>query len=292
MKKRVLFFALCSSFFASAQIPNNGFESWTDMGSYMEPQAYLTSNSLTAGPGYPVTRSSDHYPANVGGYSIRIESNTSLLPDDGYGVVLQNRSGSMNNGPGPGFPVTGHPTSLTGYYKFIPLNGDTLSMMVQLYLNGNTVAYGEFTSTVAQSGWTSFSIPFNSYVQADSATIMLASYYAGGPPPQYMPHGNSVLYVDNLNFNTLITANVTELEQQELNLQPNPANTELTVSFPANAAISEVKLYDVLNREIAAQTASSSLPVTLDVSHYPDGTYFIRAISADKSYERKLFICH
>jgi hypothetical protein len=292
MKK--LIFIACISWGAAAvaQIPNNGFENWTNMGNYMEPEGYLTPNSMTPGPGYPVTRSTDHFPASVGSYSMRIESNTSLLPDGGYGVVLQNSSGVMNDGPGKGFPITGHPTSLTGYYKFDSQNGDTLGIGIRLYLGGIPVASGEFISDVSQSNWTSFSIPISSYINADSAGFIFSTYYAAGPPPEYMPHGNSVLYLDNINFDNLITAGVNELTQEELSVQPNPANTELSVSIPESMNVSEVKLFDILNREVASQEVSAAAPLSFDVSHCPNGMYFIRALSNEQTHERKIFIRH
>lgn len=292
MKKLVLIAFISWNVTAMAQIPNGGFETWTTVGSYMEPEGFVTPNSQTAGPGYPVTRSTDHFPASVGSYSMRIESNTSLLPVGGYGAVLQNTSENVNDGPGPGFPVTGHPTSLKGYYKFDSQNGDTMSIGIQLYLAGNTVSYGEFTSTVSQSEWTTFDIPLSTYLAADSAGMIIATYYAAGPPPEYMPHGNSVVYVDNLNFDNLITASVDELMQEELTVQPNPANTELLVSFPESMGVSEIKLLDILNREIVSRLVFGATPVSMDVSHYPNGTYFIRAVSAQQTYERKIFIRH
>jgi PKD repeat protein/photosystem II stability/assembly factor-like uncharacterized protein len=187
---------------------NFGFEQWNDMGSYMVPQGYATPNTYATGTFYPVTRSTDHYPASVGNYSIRIESNISLLPGeehpDAFGVVLQNKSNSVADWPGPAFSITGHPTSLTGYYKYAPQNGDTMRITLVLYLNGEVVSYNAFLSTATVSNWTSFILPLPVYTSADSGTIILASYNADGGAPEFIPYGNSVLYVDNLNFDNLI----------------------------------------------------------------------------------------
>ena len=62
----------------NAQIPNSGFENWTTVGSYENPTGWATMNPYCAGPFYSCTKSTDHYPASVGNYSIRIENNTSL----------------------------------------------------------------------------------------------------------------------------------------------------------------------------------------------------------------------
>ncbi len=207
---------------------NFGFEKWKDMGSYMEPESFLTLNSNASGSFYPVKRSTDHYPVSVGQYSIRIESNPSLLPgSDALGLVLQNSGNTLLEGPGPSFAITGHPTSLTGYYKYAPQNSDTMRIQIQLYQNGSGVSYNVFLSTVSVSSWTSFTIPLPPYTSADSGSIMLAAYNANGPPSEYIPYGNSVLYIDNLNFDNLITGSVSQWTQ----LTSGTTNNLMGVSF-------------------------------------------------------------
>jgi PKD repeat protein/photosystem II stability/assembly factor-like uncharacterized protein len=193
---------------AGAPKDNNfGFELWNDKGTYLEPQGFATTNQFATGPYYPVTRSTDHYPESVGQYSLRIESKASLLPEtEALGIVLQNSENSLeNSGPGPAFPIVGHPTSLTGYYKYVPQNGDTMRIQIALYLKGEYVSYNALLSTVAKLSWTPFTIPLPEYSKADSGSIMLASYNSNGPPSEYAPYGNSVLYIDNLNFDYLVT---------------------------------------------------------------------------------------
>ena len=77
---------------ANAQIPNSGFESWETVGNCEEPTGvWKTPNSSCVGPFYPVIKSTDHYPADIGNYSIKIESDTSLLPSvAGCGIALTN----------------------------------------------------------------------------------------------------------------------------------------------------------------------------------------------------------
>ena len=50
MKKILLLIIAVVSFnfTASAQIPNNGFENWTTVGTYSNPDNWATLNSLTA----------------------------------------------------------------------------------------------------------------------------------------------------------------------------------------------------------------------------------------------------
>lgn len=73
----------------NAQIPNNGFEDWTTIGSYENLNDWATYNSYSAGGFYSCTKSTDHYPTSVGSYSIRLENNTSLTQmTGGWGLAI------------------------------------------------------------------------------------------------------------------------------------------------------------------------------------------------------------
>ncbi len=187
----------------SAQIPNNGFENWSVYGVGMTPDGWWCSNSgMNQGSTYfPVTRSIDHYPFTEGEYSMRIESNPALTEWAAYGIAWP---GGYTGSDFPTFPVSGHPKRLCGYYKFFPQNGDRLNIQWFLYKDGQMVpgGYGIFLSGEAVGNWTPFEIAVYDtlYAAADSARISVSSFYN----PLM---GNSVLYIDNLSFDELLTAN-------------------------------------------------------------------------------------
>jgi len=204
----------------SAQIPNGGFENWETVptvyapytgGSCENPTGWVSSNSYSAGSFFAITKSTDHYPDSVGSYSIRIENDTTLSNNATLlgGVPVQSYSGRgfVSTGtppPSPNFAISGHPTSVTGYYKYAPLNGDVMLIYVTLFKNGTAVTTGELElgAAAASSSWTSFTIPL-SYAVADSASILLAAYRSASTSD--LPLGNSVLYVDNIDFGAFIT---------------------------------------------------------------------------------------
>jgi hypothetical protein len=271
----------------NAQIPNNGFENWTIVGNYMEPQGYLTTNPFARTSFYPVTRSTDHYPPSIGNYSIRIESKPSLLPADtsGVGIVIQNNT-KFVNGPGPKFPISGHPTSITGYYKYLPQYPDSsMIILLQLYLNGTFVSKAKLRGTAA-SDWTSFNIPFLDYLTADSGSIMLCSYNSDAAGMGF-PKGNSVLFVDNLNFDKLITSVSEEPSVNRLfNFYPNPAGDFITVTLAdINPMLQhgvendnpEINIYNTLCEKVLSESIH---PMTsshrMNIKSLPKGIYFIK----------------
>ena len=187
--------------FGFSQIPNSGFENWTSVGNYMNPNGWATTNSLSTGSFYAVTRDTSHFPPSIGNYSVRIENDISELVNySGLGLI---QAGSQLAVPGPRFQITGHPTSLTGYYMFLPINGDTMQIEIVLFNNRTGVSQGIFNTPVAASNWTSFNISLSTYTTADSGYISFAAYQSG--PVTQVPHGNSVLKIDNLNFDSLLT---------------------------------------------------------------------------------------
>lgn len=264
----------------NAQITNSGFENWTNAGSYQDPTGWATANSYSTGPFYPVTKSTDHHPVNVGAYSVKIENNTAFPNDIGRGIIM---SGTFAGAGGPAFSITGHPTSLTGYYKYAPLNGDTMYINLHLFKNGTDVSYGNFTSTASASSWTPFTFPLSSYASADSGNIIIAAYNADGA--NFVPHGNSILYVDNLHFDSLITSvNYRYLgnhmpSSNIVNLF-NSSLSSISFTLSSNQLVS-LKVLDLRGHEMATLVNNQMMPAGIYSKHWntgamPNGVYLYR----------------
>jgi Secretion system C-terminal sorting domain len=270
---------------ANAQIPNGGFENWTTVGNYEDPTFWGSTNSYSTGPFYAITKSTDHYPITVGAYSVRIENDIALLPN-------YSARGFISTGPpppSPNFPITGHPTSLTGYYKFAPLNGDTMFINIQLFKNGSSVSTGEYTSTASASNWTSFNITLSAYTNADSGNIILAAYYA--PGFNYVPQGNSVLYVDNLNFDNLITSVPEQTsEKTTFSLYPNPASDIVTLNIDnRNNADLTLNIYNVIGALVKSETTIKNNR-QINIGDLNNGIYMVEINSNEWSGIQKLII--
>ena len=272
-----------------AQIPNSGFEDWTNAGGYWSPYGWWSTNDSAGGTYYAITSSTDHYPLSVGEYSLRLENNVSILPD--WGAVGLVWTGGWNGNNYPAFPITGHPVSLCGYYKFFPQNNDTMEIHIRLYKNGTDIGGGQFKSAATAAVWTGFVMPFSSYTEADSARIMISSCYDNDAP---IPHGNSVLYIDNLNFDNLISDGIAEAGSGNLvSVYPNPASRTLTITFKSGGLTeAAIEIYDVTGRSVLSQNSAGKEPaVILDVSNFGDGIYFIRISSGTREiYSRKIVI--
>jgi hypothetical protein len=215
-----------------AQIPNSGFEVWNASGNCLQPLGWACINDWLGDTQncYSMSQSDDHYPVSVGSYSIKIENTPSVFPDLGAAGLVWTGDSSGFGTDQPAFPIIGHPTSLRGYYKFLPENGDTMDIHFALYKNGVEVTSGRLVSSTAVTNWTSFKIQVSSpdYPEADSARIMMSSFNAEGE----MVYGNSVLYVDNLSFDNLIfSVGEKVTDNSRFGLYPSPAFNTVHVIF-------------------------------------------------------------
>jgi len=282
-----LFLLLCTIFIAQAQIPNNGFEDWSTFGNGMTVNGWWCSNDSInpANAYFPVTRSTDHYPSSIGSYSARLECNAALHAWEAFGLAYP---GGYREQEPPSFPVTGHPISLCGYYKYLPQNGDVMNIRWILYRNGGVVAAGELKSGLTVSVWTAFSIPLldNSYVSADSARITLSPFDWNGTL-----HGNSVLYVDNLSFDNLLSSS-SELSVDPIgkSFYPNPATDIITLDVTAkgNSAIA-VNMYDALGTLVRTANLTQNQQ-QIDISDLHTGIYLIEIKYKESVRKQKLII--
>ena len=270
---------------ANAQIPNSGFEDWTTVGGYEDPNGWGTANSYSTSF-YPVMKTNDHYPASVGDYSIRMENKPSLLPSwEAMGIIM---SGVLAAPPTSYFPITGHPTSLTGYYIFTPQD-DTMSIQIELRQGGQWVAEGKYTSTTAASGWTSFNIPLSNYTSADSGNIIIAAFNISGE--QSVPYGNSVLYIDNLNFDNLIGYVREQSDKNNIiSLYPNPASDFVTLHIDnKNNVDLTLNIYNVIGELVRSELLKQNQQ-QINIRYLSNGIYMVEIKSKEWSEKQKLII--
>lgn len=241
---RILTVFIAVTLTVHAQIPNSGFENWTKSNGHDSLAGWSAGNA---------TYSTDHYPTSIGSYSIMLQNNLPLVDQYSYGYV----TGSKQTGCLPSFPVSGHPTQLCGYYKCFPQEDDTIQIGIMLFYQGTWVAGGELLQIDSVSDWSSFTIPISTYTNADSATITLAAFYNDTTCQlPYGPYGNSVLYVDNISFDNLITGlpgispDFTSFE-----IYPNPAQDRFTVRIDNRKnEVLKLTIYDALGAIVRTET--------------------------------------
>lgn len=265
---RLILLSLFSFLSLSAQIPSGDFETWNTFGAYMQPNGWHSTNEYSSGPFYAITRDTSHFPLGIGNYSIRLENNLSAgFPDGGGAAKTGNLFSDQEK-----FPITGHPTSLTGYYKFFPQSGDTMTIRLTLFYMGSEVVTAAGFTNVGEPNWVSFNLPIPSYTNADSAIILLASFKIDTVSGTAYPQGNSVLYVDNLNFDNLITG-INNISSTGITIYPNPATDQLFIETGDDSEYLQLALIDQLGKTALNTVIKNEEKI--DISFLPSGIYSV-----------------
>lgn len=279
MKKStlIMFVVIAMAINLNAQIPNYGFETWSTTGSYEQPLDWATMNPYSPGTFYSCTKSTDHYPASVGSFSARLENNTSLTQMTGaYGMIMTH---AFDWPFKPAFPIIGHPNNLCGYYKFNPINQDSLFIRIVYFQGGSLAGYNTYVTGVAASSWTPFIFPLT-YTSADSATIQISAFYPNTPTAG--PKGNSVLYIDNMSFDALINVPETSAEKTLFNVYPNPVTDEFTIEMNGNVKPLNFEIINTVGQVVYKGNITEKTKVQTE--NFAPGIYTIK-LENGKSFE-------
>jgi hypothetical protein len=265
------------SFTGTAQnVPNADFETWTTQVTHTPVGWQSDFRPL----GSSVEQSSDAYSEN---YALKVQTIFGNQGDT-IGGYTETVSPDGSGFWGPDFAVNSRPTSLKGFFKFTPENGDTFRIMVNLFKDGQQVGQGQFMSDDMVSTYTPFSAPIDYFAlpsgNPDSASISIATYVWDNYP---MPRGESVALIDNLSFDDFIYAGTDELltSGNMVSLYPNPAEKNVYVRLDAlKESPLSVSIINMLGKEVAVfplpATRLGNDELQLDVSSLPAGTYMIR----------------
>jgi len=257
----ILFVLIAITFKANAQIPNFNFENWSN-GAENAPDEWEAHGSNHVGF-FPVTQSTDNY---LGTYAVRLE-NKITTTDTTVGNICTIRPNN-EGGFGPAFPIDSRYNNLKGFYKYTPLNGDSAQIIVYITKTDfsgpweNLVAWGQKNLGAAET-YTPFSVGYldstenfiytDSIVVPDSGYIDISAYKGiGSSTYDLQPLGNSVLYVDALNFDTYL-AGINEHKEITSNFKlfPTINNGGFDVIFETTEKeYTTIKIYDMQGREI------------------------------------------
>ena len=268
MKKILILFAfVCACGILSAQtVPNADFEQWNSdeeaagwtssfsmdlmMTSFDYSSAEKSSNSHT---GYfamglhpyaiDLMLTSYTLPgiAHLGTFNADFDI-TSLLGGFGGGGGLDAGSfiESMVQG---GITCNRVPQSVKAWIRYVPADGDAMSVTVRCYSNGEVVAEGTYNSTTASYGYEQITIPVTATSSAtpDQLNIIFNCGSAEG----------SNLYIDDIELVMEGGSGIEEPANVIFSAGPNPTRDIITVT-PTVAGSYSAVLFDMNGREVWA----------------------------------------
>lgn len=289
MKIRLqLTLAACAvSAMAMGQVPNGSFETWSNYTSLItgitvdQPDNWDTPDRLAADLGI-TDRLTEKESTEVqdGSFAAKMTSKELTVlgsPLDVPGTVTTGKLdfdfATFTPSISGGYPYTGRPDDLTGYYEYAPAGTDTAYIGITLTSNGNVVGGGSFTATSATVGYQMFDITLTYFLPDDPDTLFIiasssASFSSVSPGSEF--------YLDNLKFTGASgVAGWTALGIKP-DVYPNPANNTINISDPKDYPVM-IEMYNLQGQRVASQELQPDMNA-IDISSFSGGLYTYRIL--------------
>ncbi|MCW8850906.1 MAG: T9SS type A sorting domain-containing protein [Melioribacteraceae bacterium] len=280
-KIKTVIILFCFSMSITAQIPNAGFENWSDE---LTPESWVTNNFLSAWT--PVVRSNN---SKSGTYAAKLE----IVNYNGIPMIP-----TMTIT----FPVTQAYGALNGYYQLHQTNNTEFLGIVSYYwANGTVVGGNVIELNVATSTYLPFSIELDAAGSSPDSIWIQMIVVSDGDDPGF----GAYALVDDLSFG--MTTDVEQFSEVPTSFAlnqnyPNPFNPTTTISYsiPSVRTGSNLQenvnltIYDLLGREVKNLVNEFKQPgnyeVTFDASSLTSGIYYYTLSSSNFSQTKKMLL--
>lgn len=295
MKKIILSLsaAILTSTSLLAQIPNNGFETWSAVGSYSVPNGWGTLNNTPALSGtYTATKGT---PGSPGTSYLKLTSKT-IGTSVVNGIAVSGVLDSITMTPKSGFAFNQRPVNFTGKWQHMIYGTSQGSIIVKLtrWDSGTnarvSVASGSVTLSGMAMSWANFTIPLT-YAEGNNPDSCIIVLKASGSNPT----NNDYLWVDNLAF----SGTVTGLKNQESFLSdmfifPNPSAETINLNLNLKTAQNiSVELFDMTGKLVISKDfgiLQGDTKQVINVNGISKGTYVLMVIAEKGTEVKKIII--
>lgn len=291
MKKLIYTTALCLTgiHLHAQQIPNGGFEEWTDFMMYEDPTNWGSMNmmALLGGPEVATKTTDSH----SGTYALQLAAGIDDIGQDGEmdtipGLIMLGELIQSEESTTSGVPFTHQPDSLEGWFKLSSPQGDAFLVLAILSRWDNTsgsqvsVAAAQFSANTTTGTYQRFCVPFmyDDSNAPDTLQIVVMNSIDGD-------YSENVIMLDDLDFIYNSMAGISELSDNLL-VYPNPAQDQLYVKGMNNGEL--LRILD-LNGKIVLEETSAGTNVSVNVSSLPAGMYTYECIRRGESTFRGKF---
>ena len=274
-------------------IPNNGFESWTNMGSYNNPDSWANLNDLTSASGvFTCTKGT---PGIVGTAYLKLISKTVTGMGVMPGIAICGTMNNVNFQPFTGFPFTERPEYLSGKWQYMAFGSDQGFISVALtkwntvFLRRDTVANLFYPLPGMVMSWENFALTLNysSSLNPDSCFMLMSASQANGAPTAIY----SYLYLDELGFSGLVSQAQEMVPDYTVIVSPNPSDGRLYLDFSNVSKSPEtIEVFDLLgNKILSLGKIKPPVILDLDLSCFSNGTYLLRFEMDGQSFNKIIY---
>lgn len=283
MKK--IYLLILSTLFVYAtqaqELPNAGFETWTNFGTYEEPESWHTPNPFTSLIGaVTVSKSED---AAEGMYSAMLENILiefgplkyyvpGLVTYADFSVDFVTAEYSFSGGLYMPYSVQ----SISGKYKYTPAEGgDTATVLIYSFAHPegeeiDTVGMGYGLLGTAED-WTEFTQPMYPLNANTPDTFNVLFMSTNSFDINAIPTG-SVMLLDDLSIVTSVGIFDLTGRQTEMSVFPNPATELITFEATETGTDRILRIFDVNGREVK-NLEFNNLKIRVNVSALAEGHY-------------------
>lgn len=272
----ILFTLIISS--AWSQVPNGGFESWTNvLGMFEDPDGYVSDNVEGIPGSVSCEKSTD---THSGDFAVKLITKLNAEGDIQDGGIISASLDLVTFGLTIGFPYTERPNTFLGYYKHNPAVVGDSSVIYAEFTRGSVIA-GDFElvgtatfSTIATvSEWTLFEADIFWLLAGNPDTAIIAGQASYGTL-------GSIFFLDDLAFD------IEGIGVQFLNgdnniiVYPNPANEIIHVATGTNI-VNAYCVFTNLEGKLIETKKINSIEETISTEHLSEGIYFLQVFNSD-----------
>ncbi len=287
----ILFFFLIISVLGNAQIPNNGFENWTNTNGYQTPDNWDNLNQVTDNSSiYTCIKGTPGY---SGAFYLFLSSKTIAGKGVVPGVAVCGIIDTVTYKPKSGFPFSARPQYLSSYIQYMPYDpSDSSSIKVlltkwnQVLLKRDTIAFGESYFNAMAHSWFNNGT-FLNYMSGDNPDSAIIVISSSGR----VPKNGSYIYVDDLQFNgSVIGIDENNLNENNITVFPNPSSAIVTVNIDTKTDIAlKLVVYDFKGKVVYEEILLNKNH-SINTVNWSKGVYNVQIKNKNNSLNKKLII--
>ena len=236
-----------------SQIPNAGFEEWDSIAGIEEPVNWDTKN-------VEKFISVEKVPyLTQGQYAIKVSSNGPSFEGTSSGMAKTR------------FKPLDIYNTLLADIKIDTIDSGKVEIILNQIEGDKINQIGYWTKDTITNGINNIEIPVD-YETLDTIEILI---FAHNTPVPLGSIGYSEIIVDNMNFTNI--SSIEEIKANDFFVFPNPSKDILSITF----AVSFDGKFEIINnagRIIKTYEIQNKVLEKLDISHLPNGIYYIKAI--------------
>ncbi len=283
MKKIVIIFVFFTLNFAlltfnSFAQPNGGFENWSNVNGYQDPDNWQTlnflslfSNPISAFKATGIDKHSGNYALKIKSIYLNNNPVSQAIPDT-IGNVF---TGKIIQSPPSiklGIPYTGRPEKLEFWSKYIPVGADRGEVSIRLQkwsgTSSDTIAYGSIiVDNNSSYSLSQINLDYYSTALPDTVVITFASSYRTSEA-----RVGSTLFIDDVAFTGWVGIDQPVQNTDKVKIFPNPARNNLSINVYIEEA-ENIQVLDALGK-VAGVCKIQNYNASINTGTLAEGNYF------------------